>query len=1129
MNENQQETAPQKPKAFSETEAYARVVDRLNIAVLRQRKRSDIFKRLRPLLREEGFGAKNNPFAQYAFDDLVQMASKVHPEIAKEVRRQILAYPRPHQYKTWLKMDRICPATEAEIRKAAKHGLVTPYIVGLKEKPIPAWLRKPSTVACLFVNKPEWLDRIEEALGGEGCYYLDILKEMLNRAVRENNMPLVEVVLRHWPKGNPIPYVHPESMEMANKLLAFNPDGVSPAVMAELHYKNGDRKAAAKVIAALPMDHTDHSWLWRIGAEKSDLDWVVACGNNANSRYEILTGMMDYGRYQKPKSQSPYLHLVLKLLRRHEWKALFRRNEPEYLIEHSFAVHDETVRAIAMQEAGCYERNYRGPLCYDRAYLPEFLRQRPTEHDFDFWRALKPREVRELALLATRFSDESAMEILRKAGSSIKHVRHALANSTAKFDVPDIFGLPDRAVKEILAAKRLNEEFHWHSYGLKDTKLKLSTLKKLIGPKTPWASKISVDNEIPYYMRAATLLTLAGHTPKSLQAFVKEASSEFVDPSLLAEMTQIIKPAIPTLTDAQLCAFLSAKTETANELREAAVAEMQKRAESRPPGPATIRALLNSPRIDLFIKYRPASFIPNLKDMVRLVELEQWETLKTIRQEQAEWQKPSDELYPRVDRKHWEKLVELGFRITTDCYHRPAVQFFMDHSLFTLEELNQIAINAENNGFLDLAPKIYPAPTGVQGHVIDIYNQGRFSHRHLERFIRDGRSHAQNLASIQQGLRRLQKTASPSRRICVLEYAEEEDRWGLLGLTPPIDTLKEMNPYGFSLSNFKPVLGALLHEALRTSTDPTQVLKPAYNLSVAFGNLTEIRKILHKRNLPSKTPLHDLGQFSLPAKGTWDIGGWRQLLQHHSGRGLNLIKLAPRIEAQLGRLPKNMDEAEEMAVKASYARNAENLALAKFCYEYSQDEDYFEDYLKLMEDAKDTDNCPDILLNGDSLGDPNLVFRRLQPKDPIGPLLGEVTDCCQHLGGHAAECAKAGAIEPDASFYVLERKGAVIAQCFAWKTDDHLVFDSWQGLGSTYNHFCLPVLTAAATKALEMDPKLTDVRLGTGGGTPALELTRAKPCRWKRRLQGMDSSSQYLLAKRGEVPLQQPEPERLAA
>jgi hypothetical protein len=224
-----------------------------------------------------------------------------------------------------------------------------------------------------------------------------------------------------------------------------------------------------------------------------------------------------------------------------------------------------------------------------------------------------------------------------------------------------------------------------------------------------------------------------------------------------------------------------------------------------------------------------------------------------------------------------------------------------------------------------------------------------------------------------------------------------------------------------------------------------------------------------------------------------------------------------------------MDEAEEMAVKASYARNAENLALAKLCYEYSQDEDDFEDYLKLMEDAKDTDNCPDILLNGDSLGDPNLVFRRLQPKDPIGPLLGEVTDCCQHLGGHAAECAKAGAIEPDASFYVLERKGAVIAQCFAWKTDDHLVFDSWQGLGSTYNHFCLPVLTAAATKALEMDPKLTDVRLGTGGGTPGLELSRPKPCRWKRHLQGMDSSSQYLLAKRGAVPAQQPEPERLAA
>jgi hypothetical protein len=329
-----------------------------------------------------------------------------------------------------------------------------------------------------------------------------------------------------------------------------------------------------------------------------------------------------------------------------------------------------------------------------------------------------------------------------------------------------------------------------------------------------------------------------------------------------------------------------------------------------------------------------------------------------------------------------------------------------------------------------------------------------------------------------------------------------------------------MNPYGFSLTSFKPILGALLHECLRAGTDPSQVLEPAFNLSVAFGNLTEVRKVLHKRNLPSKAPLHDLGQFNLPAKGTWNIGAWRQLLLHHSGRGLKVINLAPNIEGRLGRVPKDMDEAEHAAVLSAYTRGEENIELAKLCYTHHQDEDQFEDYLELMGSAKDEDLCPNIRLNGADLGDPNLVFRRLQPKDPRGPLLGEITNCCQHLGGVASDCAEAGTMDPEASFYVLERRGVIIAQSFAWRTKTSLVFDSWERLSHNYDPLCQPVLVKAAEKALELDSSLEDIRLGAGGGTPKLGLEKVKACSWKRKLNGMDSSSQYLLAQR-TPPFQQ--------
>jgi hypothetical protein len=209
-----------------------------------------------------------------------------------------------------------------------------------------------------------------------------------------------------------------------------------------------------------------------------------------------------------------------------------------------------------------------------------------------------------------------------------------------------------------------------------------------------------------------------------------------------------------------------------------------------------------------------------------------------------------------------------------------------------------------------------------------------------------------------------------------------------------------------------------------------------------------------------------------------------------------------------------MDEAEHAAVLSAYTRGEENMELAKLCYTYHQDEDKFEDYLELMGSAKDEDQCPNIRLNGADLGDLNLVFRRLQPKDPRGPLLGEITNCCQHLGGVASDCAEAGTMDPEASFYVLERRGVIIAQSFAWRTKNSLVFDSWERLSHDYDPLCQPVLVKAAEKALELDRTLEDIRLGAGGGTPKLGLEKVKACCWKRKLNGMDSSSQYLLAQR---------------
>ena len=60
---------------------------------------------------------------------------------------------------------------------------------------------------------------------------------------------------------------------------------------------------------------------------------------------------------------------------------------------------------------------------------------------------------------------------------------------------------------------------------------------------------------------------------------------------------------------------------------------------------------------------------------------------------------------------------------------------------------------------------------------------------------------------------------------------------------------------------------------------------------------------------------------------------------------------------------------------------------------------------------------------------------------------------------------------------MLERRGVIIAQSFAWRTKTSLVFDSWERLSHNYDPLCQPVLVKAAEKALELDSSLEDIHL----------------------------------------------------
>jgi len=75
-------------------------------------------------------------------------------------------------------------------------------------------------------------------------------------------------------------------------------------------------------------------------------------------------------------------------------------------------------------------------------------------------------------------------------------------------------------------------------------------------------------------------------------------------------------------------------------------------------------------------------------------------------------------------------------------------------------------------------------------------------------------------------------------------------------------------------------------------------------------------------------------------------------------------------------------------------------------------------------------------------------FYRLQKDDPRGLFLGEYTDCCQHPRGVGESCAWHGHESPNGAFFVVEYRGQIVAQSWAWRHGGVLVFDNIEVLGA---------------------------------------------------------------------------------
>lgn len=205
---------------------------------------------------------------------------------------------------------------------------------------------------------------------------------------------------------------------------------------------------------------------------------------------------------------------------------------------------------------------------------------------------------------------------------------------------------------------------------------------------------------------------------------------------------------------------------------------------------------------------------------------------------------------------------------------------------------------------------------------------------------------------------------------------------------------------------------------------------------------------------------------------------------------------------------KTIDEIVILQGKLTYQNFDKDLALASLCRQYRMPEMLFEKCLALLPEQKQKDHLPNIIIYGNNV-DPsceNYVLLKLPFNDPRAFLLGQITNCCQSIGGHSEACVIDGWTRADNGFYVLLKKEksdqfllpllqngeinynnySIVGQGYAWRSQfGNLVFDSWENLRPTDNEIAVKMLIEFSKAVVnERSANIARVTIGTGGNTP---------------------------------------------
>ena len=320
---------------------------------------------------------------------------------------------------------------------------------------------------------------------------------------------------------------------------------------------------------------------------------------------------------------------------------------------------------------------------------------------------------------------------------------------------------------------------------------------------------------------------------------------------------------------------------------------------------------------------------------------------------------------------------------------------------------------------------------------------------------------------------------------------------------------------------------------IENNNNGEEISTRAFNMFLLFGDdLQAAQQVLNGEYGESSTPFHDMLMGAIPNfkvnNEELDIDGWRKLVKSTKGVKKVVKAFSQAHELQKdSKAPSNMDEFvsnQEGILNQSYGKlkdHPEFKDFAAICKHYKISEYLFDKCLKLIEDRKVapkvSDEIPDIVIDigkefPEFKDDPEIKNKdgfylvRLPAGDLRGLILGEITDCCQSVGGNSEFVSIDGTNLQTNGFYVLikskgkdfnphkidwdnfEKDGHKIqGQGYVWLSHSKstLTIDSWENLSSSSNNKMMgEVLKKFGEKIHSDNPSIQRVTIGIGGKTP---------------------------------------------